>query len=203
MSSDFEKAYMDEYAASFFPPEMPADQLPEVMQMRPGALEGEMKAIPQTGLQRIMEQTGLTLQQIGDSLDAIGKVKIGGIEIGLRDLLPFVGSTEEVPISEMRTASGKTIQVLSGSGQPVAESAETVTVQKGTPQVLQQMGRGISPVVGKGMTTELRPEAKEAGFDVIDVAGIGKAAAVGTKAAAKKVTKAVKRVPNTELQGAE
>lgn len=182
MSSDFEKAYMDEYAASFFPPEMPADQLPEAFAMRPGALESEMKAIPQTGLQRVMEQTGLTLQQIGDSLDAIGKVKIGGIEIGLRDLLPFVGGTEE-----------KT--------DPV--TGEVTTVQTGTPKALEMAGQGVSMTTGTGLARQLRPDVAKGAFDVVDVAGIGKAATVGAKAAAKKAVKAAKRVPNTELQGAE
>lgn len=182
MSSDFEKAYMDEYAASFFPPEAAADQLPEVFAMRPGALEGEIKAIPQTGLQRIMEQTGLTLQQIGDSLDAIGKVKIGGIEIGLRDLLPFVGDTEE----RVDPATG-----------------EVTTVQTGTPKALEMAGQGVSMTTGTGLARQMRPDVANAAFDVVDVAGIGKAAAVGGKKAVKKATKAMKGMPDTELQGAE
>lgn len=191
--NDLDKLYMDEYAASFFPPETTAENLPEVFPMREGALQGEMKAIPQTGLQRIMEKTGLTLQQIGDSLDELGKVKIGGFEIGLRDLLPFVGDAEDVPVSEMRTSTGKPVEVFSKEGQPVAESAETVKVQRGTPQILQQMGRGMSPFVGKGMTTELRPDAKEAMFDVV---GTAQGAAKMGKAAIKRATKKAK--PDTK-----
>ena len=182
MNGDFEKAYMDEYAASFFPPETLGEEMPEVFPMRAGAMEGEMKAIPQTGLQRIMEQTGLTLQQIGDSLDAIGKVKIGGMEIGLRDLLPFVGDTEE-------------------KVNPV--TGETEVVQTGTPKALEMMGQGVSATTGTGMARQLRPDVAKGAIDVVDVAGITKVAGKGVKKAAKKMSEAVMGETNAVPAGAK
>ena len=182
MNGDFEKAYMDEYAASFFPPETLGEQLPEVFPMRAGAMEGEMKAIQQTGLQRIMEQTGLTLQQIGDSLDAIGKVKIGGMEIGLRDLLPFVGDTEE-------------------KVNPV--TGETEVVQTGTPKALEMMGQGVSATTGTGMARQLRPDVKMSAFDVVGLPSAVKTGATAVKKAAKKMSKSAVSETNAVPAGAE
>ena len=54
-----------------------------------------LKEIPQTGFEKVMQKTGVTLEELGAVLDSIGKVNIKGVEIGLRDLLPFVGSIED------------------------------------------------------------------------------------------------------------
>jgi hypothetical protein len=79
--NDLEKAYMDEYAASFFPPETPAQELPEVFPMRAGAMLGEMKAIEQTGIQRIMEKTGFTLEQVGEAIEGLGSLTSVGLRL--------------------------------------------------------------------------------------------------------------------------
>ena len=166
--NDFEKAYMDEYAASFFPPETPEQDLPEVFPMRAGAMLGEMKAIEQTGLQRIMEQTGLTLEQVGEAVEGLGSVNIGGFKISLRDLLPFVGGS----VQETDPATG--------------EVTERTT---GTPAALQQMGQGVSATTGTGVARQLRPDMKEAVFDVLELGAAAKAAGAAGKAIVKKATK--------------
>jgi hypothetical protein len=155
-----------------------------------GQTEDRMEAVEQTGLQKFAEGLGITLQEIGQGLENMPPIQIRRtgqtldmkdllFGIGARDLFPFIGRSEERPVGEMRTMTGKPIDVA--GEQP---SGEMERVEKGTPQVLQQMGRGISPVVGKGMTTDLRPDAKEAMFDLAEFVGIGKSGKVG-KAATK------------------
>jgi hypothetical protein len=168
--NDLEKAYMDDYAASFFPPETPEQDLPEVFPMRAGAMLGEMKAIEQTGLQRIMEQTGLTLEQVGEAVEGLGSVNIGGFKISLRDLLPFVGGS----VQETDPATG--------------EVTERTT---GTPAALQQMGQGVSATTGTGVARQLRPDMKEAVFDVLELGAITKAGSVVGKKAVKKAAESL------------
>jgi len=167
---DFEKAYMDEYSASFFPPETPEQDLPEVFPMRAGALEGEMKAIEQSDFQRLAEKAGMTLEEFGNAVESIGSVRLGQFEISLRDLLPFVGDrvTETDPVT--------------------GEETERTT---GTPAALQQIGQGVSATTGTGQARQLRPDFKEAMFDLFELAGILKAGAVAGKAGAKAIDEAM------------
>jgi hypothetical protein len=94
----------------------------------------------------------------------LGSVKIGGFEISLRDILPFVGSSEK-----------KT--------DPV--TGEETVVEKGTPAALQQLGQGVSATTGTGFARQLRPDMKAAALDVVDLVGAGKAITSGAKATAK------------------
>ena len=57
--------------------------------------EETLKEVKQTPFEKTLETTGLTLEDVGNALDSIGKINIKGVEIGLRDLLPFVGSVED------------------------------------------------------------------------------------------------------------
>jgi hypothetical protein len=136
--------------------------------VRPGAMEGQMSAIPQTGFERIMEKTGLTLEQFGKELDKIGKINIGGVEIGLRDLLPFVGYSETVE-------------------DPLTGKEEVK--QRGTPEALQMMGRGESLTKGKDMTTQLKQEGKDLVADVVTSVPIAGAAKTAKKAVKKMTEK--------------
>lgn len=159
---DFEKAYMDEYAESFFPPETPKEDLPEVFPMRAGALDGEMKAIEQSDFQRLAEKAGMTLEEFGESIESLGSVRLGQFEISLRDLLPFVGGSVE-------------------ETDPV--TGEVTKRTTGTPAALQQYGQGVSMTTGTGFARQLRPDFKEAVFDLFELAGIFKAGgAIGKKA---------------------
>jgi hypothetical protein len=185
--SSFDDAFTENYLNTMYPSRMEGSQ---EFPMREGALEGRMEAVPQTGLQKFAESLGITLQEIGQGLENMPPIQIRRtgqtldmkdllFGIGARDLFPFLGSSEERPVGEMRTMTGKPIDVA--GEQP---SGEMERVEKGTPQILQQMGKGMSPVVGRGMTTELRPDAKEAVFDLAEFVGIGKSGKAG-KAATK------------------
>jgi hypothetical protein len=185
--SSFDDAFTESYLNTMYPSRLEGSQ---EFPMREGALDGRMEAVEQTGLQKFVEGLGLKLEDIGQALENMPPIQIRRtgqtldmkdllLGIGARDLVPFIGSSEEVPVGEMRSMTGKEVKVFSKDGEPVPESAETVTVQRGTPQILQQMGRGMSPTTGKGMTTELRPDAKEAMFDAMEFTGMGKAGKTG------------------------
>lgn len=169
---DFEKAYMDEYAESFFPSETPKEDLPEVFPMRAGALDGEMKAIEQSDFQRLAEKAGMTLEEFGESIESLGSVRLGQFEISLRDLLPFVGGSVE----ETDPVTG--------------EVTERTT---GTPAALQQYGQGVSMTTGTGFARQLRPDFKEAVFDLFELAGIFKAGGMAGKAAIDAAEPVVKQ----------
>jgi hypothetical protein len=168
--------------------------------IEPSVAQAEMTAIEPTALQRFLGEFGVTLEDIGKGLENMPPIQIRRtgqtldmkdllFGIGARDLFPFIGQSEDVPVDEMRTMTGKPIDVYApdgGTGEFVEQpsSGQTVRREFGTPQVLQQMGRGISPVVGKGMTTELTPDAKRAAFDLMEFTGISKTGKAG-KAAVK------------------
>ena len=164
MNSELEQAYIDSLTRQVFPgPEMEVAGT-----VRPGAMQGEMKSIEQSPFEALMEKTGATLEEIGMALDGLGKVSIGGIELGIRDFLPFVGGSE------------KELDPLTG---------EQRVVQVGTPEALQMAGRGESLVRGAGFATQLVPDAKLAAFDVPTAGAL-------VKSTAKVVGKAADVLPN-------
>lgn len=177
---NLEDRYLQSLASSFVEPVevQPVAQpepTPVAGTVRPGAMQGEMRAIPQSKFEKILESTGLTLEQVGQELDKLGKVSIAGVEIGLRDFLPFVGGTEKV--EDPRTG-------------------QTVTKEVGTPQALKMAGRGESLTTGTGMTTELKPDVKAAAMDVgLTVAPVAKKAGQAAVKAGKKVLDATKDLP--------
>jgi hypothetical protein len=168
--------------------------------IEPSVAQAEMTAIEPTAIQRFLGELGVTLEDIGKGLENMPPIQIRRtgqtldmkdllFGIGARDLIPFIGQSEDVPVDEMRTLTGQPIDVYvedKKTGEFVKRplSGQTVRRESGTPQVLQQMGRGISPVVGKGMTTELTPDAKRAVFDLMEFTGISKTGKAG-KAAVK------------------
>jgi hypothetical protein len=164
VNSELEQAYIDSLTQQVFPgPEMEVAGT-----VRPGAMQGEMSAIEQSPFEALMEKTGATLEEIGMALDGLGKVSIGGIELGIRDFLPFVGGSE------------KELDPLTG---------EQRVVQVGTPEALQMAGRGESLVRGAGFATQLVPDAKLAAFDVPTAGAL-------VKSTAKVVGKAADVLPN-------
>jgi hypothetical protein len=172
--SDIESRYLNAMAEQQFPTMEPAVE--PAGTVRPGAMEGEMSAIPQTRLEAIMEQTGASLEQIGTALDGLGKVNIFGIDIGIRDLLPFVGGSEE----EIDPITGK----------------KTIK-QVGTPEALQKAGRGESLVRGTGFATQLVPDAKLAAFDVPAAGALVKSTARMGTAAVKDIAREMATTPPT------
>lgn len=170
--NDIEKAYMDDYASSFYPPETPQQDLPEVFPMKAGAMQAEMTAIPQSEFQRLAEKAGMTLEEFGESIESLGSVRLGQFEISLRDLLPFVGNSVE-------------------ETDPV--TGEVTKRTTGTPAALQQYGQGVSMTTGTGFARQLRPDFKEAVFDLFELAGIFKAGGMAGKAAIEAAEPVVKQ----------
>jgi hypothetical protein len=161
--SSFDDAFTESYLNTMYPSRLEGSQ---EFPMREGAMDAEMTAIPQTPIQAIMEKTGFTLEQIGEALEKIGTVNIGGFEISLRDIFPFVGDAEDVT----DPATG-----------------EVTRVQRGTPKGLQMLGQGVSATTGTGMARNVRPD--------IGAAMVEGATVVGAPVvrAARKATKANKK----------
>lgn len=171
-------------------PEVTAPQAkaPEPMQaigtVRPGAMQGEMMAIPQTQLERSLQTLGKSLEVAGQMVDKAApgsindlleelriKAKVPVIgDLRLRDVIPFIGGTEEVE----------------------GPSGQMTTKEVGTPQALQMAGRGESLITGSGFATQMKPDVKAATLDVgLTAAPFAKPAA----RAAKRVLDATKDLP--------
>lgn len=162
-------------------PSLPPQQVAGTV--RPGAMQAEARAIPQSDLERLAQQAGMGLEGLGqwfdknvpESLnDLVGKeVPIIG-EMRLRDLIPFVGSTMDVQ------------DPLTGR----------ITRQEfGTPQALQMFGRGESLTTGTGMTTQMKPDVKAAAGELIvgpALQGAGMAAKAARKSSRKSLTKSMR-----------
>lgn len=162
-------------------PSLPPQQVAGTV--RPGAMQAEARAIPQSDLERLAQQAGMGLEGLGqwfdknvpESLnDLVGKeVPIIG-EMRLRDLIPFVGSTMDVQ------------DPLTGR----------ITRQEfGTPQALQMFGRGESLTTGTGMTTQMKPDVKAAAGELIvgpALQGAGMAAKVARKSSRKSLSKSMR-----------
>lgn len=96
--------------------------MPEETVMAPEIVlkpEETLKEIKQTPFEKTLETTGLTLEDVGAALDSIGKINIKGVEIGLRDLLPFVGSIEDGKVTGTPAAlqaAGRGESLIKGKG---------------------------------------------------------------------------------------
>jgi hypothetical protein len=141
---------------------------------------GSITPIKQTQFESVLEKTGLTLEQVGNELDKLGKVNIGGIELGIRDFLPFVGSMEDGKV----TGTPATLQAL-GRG----ESIKGKSVPASTVGPDGRTYYGIS-----GQPPMLNTDAAMTALDVA-TAGVIKPAAKAGKAAVKKVIDAGKNLP--------
>lgn len=148
--------------------------------VRPGAMDAEIGALPRTEVERLVEQAGIGLEQIGrwfdenapGSLnDLVGKeVPVIG-EMRLRDLIPFVGSTMDVT------------DPLTG---------KITREQFGTPQALQMLGRGESLTTGTGFATQMKPDVKAAAGELLTIPVL-KGAATTAKVAQKSSRKSLAR----------
>jgi hypothetical protein len=198
--SDIENRYLDRLAEQQFPT-MPVE--PEGT-VRPGAMAGEMSAIEQTTGERVMEGIGTTLERAGQMMDQGKATELGRIfsvidewvpgtlneitgkqipiigDMRLRDLMPFVGGTEQVQ-------------------DPM--TGEMMTKEVGTPQAFKMAGRGESLTTGTGFTTQLKSDPKlaalELGMTVAPVIkpAVGKLAEVGREMATIPPTGAVQLAP--------
>jgi len=173
--SNIENLYLTRQAEQVFPtlPEEPQGE--EALQLAAGPARTmsdagrgmpTIKPLPQTTLERALEQTGLTLEQAGRFLDSLGQVDVPLLgKVSLADFVPFVGSAKEGSRSVLAPAEWQ-----------------------GTPKTLQQMGTGVGSMVdrvttGTGMARQLNEDAKLAAMDV--ATNIVPVAKVTAKAATK------------------
>jgi hypothetical protein len=204
VNSELEQAYIDSLTQQVFPgPEMEVAGT-----VRPGAMQGEMSAIEQTTGEKVMEGIGTTLERAGQMIDQGKATELGRIfsvidewvpgtlneitgkqipiigDMRLRDLMPFVGSTEQVQ-------------------DPM--TGEMITKEIGTPQAFKMAGRGESLTTGTGFTTQLKSDPKlaalELGMTVAPVIkpAVGKLAEVGREMATTPPTGAVQLAPSQPL----
>lgn len=137
---------------------------------------GSITPIPQTKFESLLEKTGMTLEQMGNELDKLGKLNIGGVEIGIRDFLPFVGTVEDGKV----TGTPAALQQL-GRGESI----------KGKPQVSSVIGPDGNTYYGSsGSPTMLNPDASAAVMDIA-TAGVVKPAFQAGKKAVKAVGKSL------------
>jgi hypothetical protein len=164
--SPLEKSYMDSVAEYLLPqanaqPDESDMQLAssnQVMSDAPGIVP-----IPQTGFEKVMEKTGLTLEQIGSELDKIGKLNIGGVEIGIRDLLPFVGSIEDGKLTGTPAAlqaAGRGESLITGTGfttqlKPDAKMMALDVATAGVAKPMLQAGKAAAKGVAKALPKDL------------------------------------------------
>ena len=196
MNTQLEQAYIDSLSSQVFPGPEPMEVAGTV---RPGALDGEMKAIEQTTGEAFMEGLGTTLERAGQMLDKGQATELGRIfsvidewvpgtlneitgkqipvigDLRLRDLMPFVGGTEQVQ-------------------DPI--TGEITTKEVGTPQALQMAGRGESLTTGTGFTTQLKSDPKMAALE------LGMTVAPGVKPAVGKIAQMGREIATTPPTGA-
>jgi hypothetical protein len=204
VNSELEQAYIDNLTRQVFP----GPEIEVAGTVRPGAMQGEMSAIEQTTGEKVMEGIGTTLERAGQMIDQGKATELGRIfsvidewvpgtlneitgkqipiigDMRLRDLMPFVGSTEQVQ-------------------DPM--TGEMITKEIGTPQAFKMAGRGESLTTGTGFTTQLKSDPKLAALELgMTVApgikpAVGKLAEVGREMATTPPTGAVQLAPSQPL----
>jgi len=173
--SPLEKSYMDSVAEYLLPqanaqPDESDMQLAssnQVMSDAPGIVP-----IPQTGFEKVMEKTGLTLEQIGSELDKLGKVNIGGIEIGIRDFLPFVGSIEDgkltgTPAALQAVGRGESLITGTGMTTQLKPDAKLMALDVATAGVAKP-AMAAAKATAKGVAKAL-PKDLPVGMSIKDV----------------------------------
>jgi hypothetical protein len=164
--SSLEKSYMDSVAEYLLPQsnaqpdelDMQLASSSQVMSDIPGIVP-----IPQTGFEKVMERTGLTLEQIGSELDKLGKLNIGGVEIGIRDLLPFVGTMEDGKLTGTPAAlqaAGRGESLITGTGfttqlKPDAKIMALDVATAGVAKPIFQAGKAAIKGVTKALPKDL------------------------------------------------
>ncbi len=131
--------------------------MPEETVMAPEIVvkpEETLQEIKQTPFERTLEATGLTLEDVGAALDSIGKINIKGVEIGLRDLLPFVGSIEDgkvigTPAALQAAGRGESLIKGKGMAAELSTDAKLMAADVLTAGVAVPAAKGIAKGISK------------------------------------------------------
>ena len=123
----FEDLYMDEYSLHQHA-DIPMAQAPSVGVVAKKPTD-EMRAIEPSKLEDALSASGIKLEQAGQFLQSLGSVNVGGVELSLRDLVPFVGSSSDVqeqgtPQLFQKMGRGESITSGTGMTSGIKESAK-------------------------------------------------------------------------------
>jgi hypothetical protein len=128
----FEDLYMDEYSLhqhADIPMQLAqADTAPSVGVVANQPTD-EIRAIEPSKLENALAASGIGLEQAGQFLQSLGSVNVGGIELSLRDLVPFMGHSVdgvEGGTPKLLQQMGRGESITSGTGQSygIKESAK-------------------------------------------------------------------------------
>jgi hypothetical protein len=142
--------------------------MPEETVMAPEIVvkpEETLQEIKQTPFERTLEATGLTLEDVGAALDSIGKINIKGVEIGLRDLLPFVGSIEDgkvigTPAALQAAGRGESLIKGKGMAAELSPDAKLMAADALTAGVAVPAAKGIAKGISKLTKAKLTKAVK-------------------------------------------
>jgi hypothetical protein len=123
----FEDLYMDEYSLHQHA-DIPMAQAPSVGVVAKKPTD-QMSAIEPSKLEDALSASGIKLEQAGQFLQSLGSVNVGGVELSLRDLVPFVGSSsdgQEQGTPQLLQKMGRGESITSGIGMTsgIKESAK-------------------------------------------------------------------------------
>ena len=115
----FEDLYMDEYSLHQHA-DIPMDtaQAPSVGVVAKKPTD-EMRAIEPSKLENALSASGIKLEQAGKFLESLGSIDVGGVELSLRDLVPFVGHSEDGQVQgtpRLLQKMGRGESITSGTG---------------------------------------------------------------------------------------
>lgn len=140
-----EQLYSSEYDAHLY-----AGLLPEETPVEKAFAQNQptVQAMPQSNIEKVLEQSGIKLDQAAQFLEGLGSVNIGGIDFTLRDLLPVDRGTSEA----LKTA---------GSGMPLTVGSGLQTRVK--PEFAKAAGEiGLATVAAKPIEKGISAMAKSA-----------------------------------------
>jgi hypothetical protein len=176
----FEQAYVDAYMETLYPsePEQPDTLLasgPVKSDVQPEF--GTIKGIPQTRFEKILEQSGIKLNELGNLIDEQAPGTLNSLtgkqipiigELKIRDLLPFVGSEKDGQISGTPGAliAAGTGQPLGGKpvvGSAIGPDGQTYYGTSGSPAMFNQdVGTAVVDVATLGLGKPLAKLGKKA-----------------------------------------
>jgi hypothetical protein len=113
----FEDLYMDEYSLHQHA-DIPMNQAASVGVVAKKPTD-QMSAIEPSKLENALSTAGIGLEQAGKFLESLGSVDVGGVELSLRDLVPFVGHSEDGQVQgtpRLLQKMGRGESVTSGKG---------------------------------------------------------------------------------------
>lgn len=140
-----EQLYGAEYDSHLY-----GDVLPEETPVEKAFAQNQptVQAMPQSNIEKVLEASGIKLEQAAQFLEGLGSVNIGGIDFTLRDLLPVDRGTSEA----LKTA---------GSGMPLTVGSGLQTRVK--PEFAKAAGEiGLATVAAKPIEKGISAMTKSA-----------------------------------------